>query len=609
MADQRSCPSPAQLSGGQLQRDRVRAEQLRILIKACPAGVIAAATGAILLAFGLSQAGLASPTYAFAWGAALVGCVVAHCTICVAYSRQDPDQLQWRPWMAAFIFVASAEGMVWLVGAFWMTSSHDLSQELLVLLVSSAIASGAVVVFGTYFPVYAVFFYPTIAPHLWFSIAYDYPLHRTFVALLIAYLVAMTLIARRVERQFGEALELRFANADLVADLRIQTEVALRANADKSRFLAAASHDLRQPIHALGLLLGALREQTRGVVARRLIDHMDVSVAAMDDLFSALLDISKLDAGVMEARAAAVPVGPLLARLRRDHFDEAAAKGLILRARPTDAVVWSDPALLERVLRNLVVNAIRYTERGSILISCRSEGAGLRLEVWDTGIGIATDDQALIFEEFRQIGNPERDRAKGLGLGLAIVRRTLPLIGATLSLSSVPGRGSVFRLHLPRAPALASIIDPSGVTPAPRAGAIVLVIDDESDIRRAMAALLTGWGMANVVAGSADEMIALLPTLAEPPGLILSDYRLRDDRNGIDAIAEVRAACGRAVPAILVTGDTAPDLLETIRASGLTVLHKPVAHGRLRAAIGNLMRVHVVAVSGAERPAPPAACR
>ena len=395
--------------------DRIRAEQARSLFRNCPLGVISAAVVAAMLAAALATTGRLDVTRAVVWSGMIAGCALAHIGLCVLFWRARPADRAWRKWLFWFTAVAALEGASWFVGAVWMASPHDFSQELIVLLVASAVASGGVPVFGTYQPAFLAFMIPTILVHVGIALYYPYPLHFLLAALEGAYLILMPLVARGFGGQFVDGLRLRFENMDLVEDLRLQKTLAEQANLAKSSFLAAASHDLRQPVHALGLFIGALRARAMDEEARRLVDHIDGSVTAMDDLFASLLDISKLDAGVVEPRLEPVAVGLLLRRLCDDHAEEAAAKGLVMRVVAGHAWVWSDPVLLERILRNVVANALCYTDAGRVLIGCRRAPGSVTVEVWDTGRGIARDQRDLIFQEFYQVGNPERDRSKGLG--------------------------------------------------------------------------------------------------------------------------------------------------------------------------------------------------
>jgi CheY-like chemotaxis protein len=326
---------------------------------------------------------------------------------------------------------------------------------------------------------------------------------------------------------------------------------------------------------------------------RRLVGQIGGSVTAMDGLFNSLLDISRLDAGVVETQGEDFPIGPLLERVCRDHLAEAKAKGLRLISVNCSVIVRTDPFLLERILRNLVSNAIRYTDRGRVLVGCR-RGNNLRVEVWDTGRGIPLERQHEVFHEFVQLGNVERDRAKGLGLGLAIVDRLAKLLDCPVSLRSAPEKGSVFQVNVPLAQGQVLATPSAQETPvfATRRG-MVLVIDDDTIIQSAMRGLLSSWGHDVIVAGSGAEMLDRLVTLTRRPDLILCDYRLRDGENGIGAIKRLQSQYAERVPAVLITGDTAPDRLQEARGSGLILLHKPVAEIKLRATVGNLMRTRV----------------
>jgi CheY-like chemotaxis protein len=383
---------------------------------------------------------------------------------------------------------------------------------------------------------------------------------------------------------------LRIQAEQLAQDLRRQKEIAEQANLAKSSFLAAASHDLRQPIHALGLFVGALRGIAMSSEGERLVEQIEASTEAMDGLFSALLDISRLDAGIVEVHRRPFAIAPFVSRICRDHEQEAQAKGLTLVCRPGNAIACSDPLLIERVLRNLISNAIRHTQTGRVAVLCRQRAAELLIQVWDTGPGIPPDQQERVFQEYYQLGNPERDRAKGLGLGLAIVRRLTQLLDCPLALCSRPGRGSCFAVTLPLAGAFVAE-EPSVKDEelGALATGLVVVIDDEVAIREAMATLLGGWGHEVITAGSGDDAIRRLATCTVSPDLIISDYRLRNGETGAEVIERLRSEYNDTIPAMLITGDTAPDRLAEAQASGLLLLHKPVSNGRLRAAIVNLV--------------------
>jgi len=327
-----------------------------------------------------------------------------------------------------------------------------------------------------------------------------------------------------------------------------------------------------------------------------MLDHIDSSVQAMGGLFNGLLDISRLDAGVVEVNAQSFAIQPLLERICRDYAGEAAAKQIELRLRPTRAAAFSDPLLIERIVRNIVANAIAYTDRGRVVVGCRRRGRTVSVVVGDTGRGIPKAEQGLIFQEFYQVGNPERDRGRGVGLGLAIVKRLTALLGHPLKLRSRPEHGSIFMLELPYsdAPLAAPLraFDPAHEA-AGNGGGLVLVVDDEFSIQMAMKDLLEGWGFKTIVAGSCEELLARLADCPDRPTLVICDYRLREHENGIHVIERLRAEYNDDdIPGMLITGDTAPDRLKEAQESGLLLLHKPVNNSRLRAAITHLIMEH-----------------
>ncbi|HYD66801.1 MASE3 domain-containing protein [Azospirillum sp.] len=360
---------------------------------------------------------------------------------------------------------------------------------------------------------------------------------------------------------------------------------AERANAAKTRFLAAASHDLRQPVQALLLFVHALYDRLDGHPAGTLVDTMRQALDALKALLDGLLDISKLEAGVVVPEVRPFAVAALFERLSAEYAPRMAEKGLRLRVVGSSAWVESDPTLLLRILRNLLENALRYTQSGGVLLGCRRQGDKLRLIVADTGPGIPRDRLDDIFEEFVQIANTERDRAQGLGLGLAIVKRLANLLDHPVDVRTAPGRGSCFTIGVP------PVQPPHAAAPAGRAGAeapergFAIIIDDESIILDGMRALLESWGFDVETALSADEALRALAARGRPPDVLISDYRLGGGRTGVEAIRAVRDAWGDAVPSILLTGDTGPDRLVEAQRSGVDVLHKPVTPGQLRALI------------------------
>ena len=372
-------------------------------------------------------------------------------------------------------------------------------------------------------------------------------------------------------------------------ELRLKKEEAERATLAKSRFLAAASHDLRQPSHALGMFVARLGQLPMDAQMRQLVDNLELSVQAMQDLLDSLLDLSRLDSGKVPVRVDAVDLQELLDSVRSTVETMAEAKGLRLRLRPTRHWALSDGPLLQRMLLNLVINAIRYTEHGSVLVACRTHGAEeLRIEVWDSGIGIAPAHHEDIFKEFYQLPSESGDRNLGLGLGLNIVQRSAALLGHRITLRSEPGCGTRFAIVLPRAPVAGgprALAAPSLVGDVQ--GLRVLLIEDNAGAREAVRLLLQSWGCTVQEASSCVQALQALEDQGAPD-VIVSDYHLGAGPNGIACIAALRAQAEAKIPACLMSGDTDEAFLQAVQAADLPLLHKPVRPAKLRSLLRRL---------------------
>jgi signal transduction histidine kinase/CheY-like chemotaxis protein len=400
------------------------------------------------------------------------------------------------------------------------------------------------------------------------------------------------------------AAQLQDSYASLERKVEERTRQLELANSAKSRFLAAASHDLRQPLHALGLFVAQLRTATTAAERQRVVERIDTAVAMMNELFKALLDISRLDAGALTPDITEFPMARLLDRLRTTFAGTAKEAGLDFRVVPTDAWVRSDFVLLEQILLNLTSNAIRYAARGGVLIGCRKRGRDLRIEIWDTGPGIPDDQRQKIFSEFYRGNDPQHDRrglGGGLGLGLAIVDRLCRLLHHPIELSSDVGRGSRFSVIVPIVAAAAHAAEP----PTPAVSALnlateklIVVIDDDALALEGMGGLLRSWGCRVVAARSAAEALLGLTDAECPPDLVISDFHLSEQSTGIDAIEQLRAAFGVPIPALLVSGDISPTLLQQAQHGGYHLLHKPVDPMPLRTMLNRLLKKRGVAEAG-----------
>jgi len=415
----------------------------------------------------------------------------------------------------------------------------------------------------------------------------------------LCYLMT-ALVGRAYRRSFDQAIELKVRTERLAAQLQQEKAIAEEArraaeaaNRAKTQFFSAASHDLRQPLHAMGLFAEALRDRIRGdEEVTHLVNSINSSVDALEGLFGELLDITKIDTGGVEPQPEHFALRELFQRLRLQYEPTAFEKGLALRFHGEAQTVYADPVLVDRVVRNLLSNAIRYTADGGVLVSARRRGEQVRVQVWDTGIGIAPAEQQRVYDEFYQVhGGPplQAGQSKGLGLGLSIVQRLARLMDAPLALASVPGRGSVFTVTLPlgRAPRARA---PEAARGKPRLGLTldgrrILVVEDEPAVREGLRVLLRGWG-AQVEAFDSLAAVEAWTRRAPPaPALVIVDYRLPEGRTGVEALALLRERFGTPLPAILVTGSTMTGHEEESERHDFHLLIKPVAPNKLRAMI------------------------
>ena len=402
---------------------------------------------------------------------------------------------------------------------------------------------------------------------------------------------SLNVMARRLAWGRDE-MESRVEN--VTRELREKMEQAQSATQAKSKFLASASHDLRQPAHALGMFVARQRQLPMDAQMRHLVDQMEVSVQSMQDLLDSLLDLSRLDSGAIHVRMGVVNLDDVMQSVQKLVGTLASTKGLRLRVRPTRMWGRSDALLLQRMLANLAINAVRYTVQGSVLIACRrcNGGRQLRLEVWDSGVGIAGKFHADIFKEFYQLQNNIGERSFGMGLGLNIVQRSASLLNHRIEVRSGEGCGSRFSIVLDAAPPQAAgaqaATDIEVQSLVDFMGARVLIVEDNVNAMQAIVGLLESWGC---VVMSAVSLERALVCIAEEgvPQVILSDYQLGGIGNGVEAIAAIRTHCGVSIPACLISGETHEDLQLLAQAAQLTLLHKPVRPAKLRSLLRRLI--------------------
>jgi two-component system, sensor histidine kinase len=575
----------------------VVAELVRTQYRNIPTAVAVNAIICGLLCLALYQT--VSHTRLAVWLVAVYCVAAARFVVWLRFRRSSVPPTEASRWRRHALLGSGVNGLVWGIGGIALYAPQSAASQFLLLITQFGMGAGAAYASAASFPAVVAYLYPSVLlSSVPFFLAGD-SVHVTLGAMLFVFVAAATHFTFGISRTIANAIELRFENLELIRELRDEKrsaeqarEEAEEANVAKSRFLAAAGHDLRQPLHALGFFVDALQDQTLPAESQSVVGNIRRSVDAMDDLFNSLLDVSRLDAGIVKPRILTVPLAPLLERVVLEYQPVARGKHVALRLARSSAFVRSDPVLLERIVRNLVANAVKYTERGGVVVGVRRGGSSVCIQVWDSGLGIPADKHREIFQEFRQLDNPQRDRRKGLGLGLAIVDRLVRLLDHPLELRSQPGKGSVFAVRVPRGRAEEFVPAETGHVMVDRdvADSLILVIDDEADVRDSMHALLGKWRCEVVTAASSTQMLEKLVAIERLPDLIVSDYRLAGNETGIEVVARLREEFNAQVPALLITGDTGPEPLRNAEESGLHILHKPLNPSRLRALIANLRR-------------------
>lgn len=573
---------------------RVLAEQIKIIILQTPQAVAAPAALAVISALVLWNQAAQIPMLATIF--LIYVTLFWWLTFYWRYKRDNPPAADVHQWADGATLRTAALGCCWGAYSLVIFVPDSIAYQSFDVAFMYGLAAGAVVADGPHYRTFVAFVVPTLLP---VSLRCFFEGTPASLGVGMAGLVGLLYnlyAGLNSYRITATAIQTRFENMELVHELEQQKELAERAraqaeaaNQSKSRFLAAASHDLRQPVHALGLFVSVAKQLTTEPERGLIIDRIEASVGSLAALFDSLLDISRLDAGILQPQIKTVALAPILLKLAAEYAPEAHEKKLKFRVHCPDLAIRSDPLLFERVFRNLLTNALRYTKSGGILVTCRKRGGCARVEVWDTGIGIPPEKQAQVFEEFYQIGNPERDRRNGVGLGLSIVKRIAALLQHPMHLASRAGQGSRFSIDVPiDANSSEESGQPAQLTYDNETvlfGVVIVVIDDEADILAAIDLLLKNWGCLVIAADSGAQASDKLQAEGIVPDIILSDFCLREDETGISAIWALRATFGTGIPALLVTGDIATERLRDAAASGVEILHKPLNAEKLKRAL------------------------
>jgi len=504
--------------------------------------------------------------------------------------RKHYNQTNIHQYATYFVIGSGITGLLWGAAGIVLFPESSIPHQFLIVVILLGLSAGSLNSHHKYLPAFYTFFLLALIPVTINLFIQNNSIMFVLGITLIIYIVFSVYYGDVLHKSYIKTLRLQFENIELAEQLQKQKEQAEHANMAKSKFLAAASHDLRQPLHALTLFTSTLNASSQTPKNKKIINQIDDSVHALENLFNALLDISKLDAGTMQPDVLDFNIQPIFARLKNNFEIQAKDKSLDIAFPDTNVTLRSDPSLLEQILRNFISNALHYTEHGEIRIECAPANDTVLINIIDTGIGIPKEQQQKIFEEFHQLNNPERDRNKGLGLGLSIVKRTADLLGHPIEVESEPGKGTTFTISVAKG-------DPDAVThhvalkvddtDIPAFTGVFVVIDDENRILEGMENLFQTWGHEVITATDQEQALNKLQQAKQKPDGIIADYRLRLNRTGIEAIHAIQAQYGADIPALIITGDIAVEQLLEVNKSGIQVLHKPVAPVKLSTFIRN----------------------
>lgn len=555
-------------------RSRVAEAQLRAHYALVPAMVFAPTAGGLYTVWVLWDA---EPRITLLAGLAALVALGAGRLVLWVWHRRSPASAGQRRWRVLAVAAAFLSGLLWGSAALVLYPPTLPGYEVYVFVLLSLVPIIPVAALASYLPAFYAYSLTCAAPFILVLALSDSRAERATAVLLVMMLGAMMAFARRYAQALADAITLQLQLAEQATTLE-------RTMRERSRFIAAASHDLREPVHAMMLFL-ASTHGARAMPVETVVGHIERSLLPLQSMMADLLDISRLDAQTTKAQVRPVALHPMLSRLQIEYAPQAARRGLRLALRVQDLRLRTDPLLMERLLRNLLSNALKYTERGGVLLACRRRGGRACIEVLDTGGGIAEQDLEHARAAFGELQWPAQGRGRGAGLGLAIVQRLASLLGHPLAIRSVPGKGSRITVFVdptdeaePAAEAVRSRCAPQ----------TILVVDDEHAVADATARLLRHWGhVVEVAAGPESARRRCARGLQ--PDLLIVDEALAEAGSGIELVQALRAQTGRRLPALLVSGDGSPALRRRAYEAGLPLLVKPVEPGLLAACVDSLV--------------------
>lgn len=490
-------------------------------------------------------------------------------------------------WARIFAFTTFLSGVIWGSISFLFLDPNDITGVALIAVILTGMTSGSLMLLSSYVPAYLSFACAVLLQFTYVAVIQSVEVISLLGYLTFSFLLFNAGYSFMVNRNMADSLRLRFENLDLLKGLEKKNEEMEKANKDKSRFLSATSHDLRQPLHAMDLYLGALRSVLNTEEQRELLAKSQASSKALSQLLNALMDVSRLDAGTVTIEKQNVNLKSLLDEIYHSMQPHAESLHITLQIKNSDITVYSDPILLGRIIRNFITNAVKHSCGNYVRVEAEETKGAILLKISDDGKGIANTEIENIFSEFYQLSNPERDRTKGLGLGLAIVKRIAFQLEHKISVFSELNRGSTFSILLPVVNE-AEILQIEKVTNETfdLSGIFAIIIEDETGVRDAMRLLLRSWDCEVLVGDSLAAINNALEQADYPmPDVIISDYRLRENKTGLDAIISLRKKLNKNIPAIVITGDTAKDIAKNIVKEHCELVYKPVNAEKLKEVI------------------------
>ncbi len=525
----------------------------------------------------------------YSWFTLIILVYLSRILLSYLFFRLNPPPQDAKKWGWYLTFSTFISGVLWGWAVCTFHVQDHLYYDVFMYVIVVGLASGSVMLTTYWLPALFAYGVPSIFGVILDLFLRDIPQKYSISLLFIVFFLMTVRIAKGINKTAYDVIRLQFENVDLIEELEKEKNKAEAASRAKTHFLASANHDLRQPVHALSLLVHGLQRELTTAQGKLLFLRLERSVKSLGNLLESLLDLSRLDADAIKVTPTYFSISPLATQLLAEYLPTASEKGLRFSVRPCEGLLYTDKTLLERLLRNLLNNAFSYTETGGVLLSFRPRGKDILIEVWDSGLGIPPKEQERIFSEFYQLETPMRDQTKGLGLGLSICQRIAKLIGSKIELKSRMDSGSVFRLRLELASKHIQIPHTASTQKQtiPLKGKKLLLIDDDVEVLQAMIQVIRNWEMTPIAARTSGEALMLLEESRMSPDAILCDHRLEHEASGLDAIKAIRTRY--PAPAIMITGDTAPENIQAIQATGLPILHKPLTPEKLVAALQNLL--------------------